>query len=307
MVLTEAISLVEWLLTTLGEGGKYVLNYFPQHYKYYMPGAIMFLSIIFMFLTASLILLISSGAGEIGIGTNSVSKGTGTNDVGRIGQGTGAGSSGTVTQTTGSVTTTLPSICGNGICQRFQTSAKYAYEEALVGNQCTTAEILYDIPGYCRNGALLKRFIIYGASWLDPRTYQDAACLSSIYSYLDGRCTVYENSLWYTENAQNCPEDCSGEYDCYYDYTCNDNPSNCGNYAESECCSPGTVHEYECLSYGLCNDATLPVKPLSMLKRVPVHCTCTSDLDCVEDEGGKTCCTSGAYSGFCYPSYRCEE
>jgi hypothetical protein len=301
MVLEAVISLVTWVGTTIYEGVKYIMNYVPQHFKFYMPGPVLLLSLIFVFITCVLIMFISS---DVGIGTNSVSKGFGADDVGRLGEGTG-GVSGTVTETTGSISTTLVEMCGNGLCQNFQTSAKYQYEEAVVGDACSTAEFFYDIPDYCNRGISLRRIIIYGASWMDPRVYSGAYCMETIYQALLSKCSVVNRSIWYTENSQNCPEDCTATYDCYYDYTCNDNPSNCENYAESECCSKGSLHEYECMPYGMC-DSSLPSRPLNELKYTPIHCPCTTDASCASDEGGKTCCTAGPHSGFCYSGSACN-
>lgn len=310
MVVEAVTSLVEWVGTSIYEGGKYVLNYVPQHFKYYMPGAILMLSLLFMLLIVVLITVIQSEGGSIGIGTGSVSGGFGADGAGRLGQGgqggngTGGGVSGTVTETTGATATTLTDLCGNGMCQNYKTTAKHAYKEAIIPDYCATADIIYDIPDYCQNGEQLRRFIIYGASWQDPRTYPSAWCMEEIYAVVNERCSVSNNSLYYTENSQNCPEDCTESYECYYDYTCNDNPSNCGNYAEMECCSPGTAHEYECEDLGKCESSDPPI-PLSKLKHTPVHCGCTSDAGCAGDFGGPVCCTTGPHTGFCYRAIDC--
>jgi hypothetical protein len=303
MVVEAVISLVEWVGTSIYEGGKYVLNYVPQHFKYYMPGAILLLSLMFMFLTVALIAVLQTG--EVLIGTNSVSGGFASGDVsgegvGTNGEGAGGTTEETTTETTTTPATTLVDICGNGICQNFKTSAKYAYEESVVGNYCETPDIIYDIPSYCqKEGSILRRFIIYKNSWSDPVTYQSAYCMQSIYAVVNERCTVSNHSLYYTENSQNCPQDCTEFYDCYHDYTCNDNPNNCP--ITMQCCGPGTKHEYECMDASdyIC-DASTPTRSLAELKHVPVHCTCTSDDACAGDWGGTTCCTTGPHTGFCY-------
>lgn len=308
MVFEEAVTFVVWVLTTVFEDAKFVVNYVFQHFKYYMPGAILMLSLIFLVICCALIMLIQSGGGEVGVGTDSVSRGFGADGAERPGQGDGSfqgsgGESGTVTETTGATATTLVQLCGNGMCNNFKTTAKYVYLEEIIPNHCDTGDLIYDIPDYCRNGNPLHTFTIYDGYGRDTE-YYSAYCMGQIYGVLDQRCTVSNNSLYYTENSQNCPQDCTESYECYYDYTCNDNAHNCENYAEMECCSPGTAHQYECEDLGFCESSSPPI-PLNKLKHTPVHCGCTSDAGCAGDFGGPVCCTAGPHTGFCYRALDC--
>lgn len=208
-----------------------------------------------------------------------------------------------------------PTLCGNEICDNFKTDSGHAFLEYLYPF-CSDKNLYHNIPPYCFNDGSAGDLITATNSTFGDIIYYSAVCgTANLKSRLSSRCYLFNNSIYYLETEENCPQDCnSTEYECYEDYTCDLN-DNCDIKA-LRCCPPGTLWAGHCtdcnLDFGYCNDAegTCIVgagTPLPQLRNVPKNCDCNSNQDCIPDLGGDTCCGAGTYHiGFCYNDVFCN-
>jgi hypothetical protein len=194
-------------------------------------------------------------------------------------------------------------MCGNGQCQTFKTAAVYAYDERMT-EFCPGPMFFYNIPAYClKSKAQAYKLTVWYSD--EYQVYNDAACFDSVSVVLNPRCLVLNDSIYYSENNANCPKDCNSSLSCFRDYTCVDNPYNCPS--AFECCAPGSVRAGTCQDWGMCDIGGFTDSVLS-LRNVPIHCACSSDLDCLNDHGGLACCPGGSvHAGFCYSDIFCDS
>lgn len=204
-----------------------------------------------------------------------------------------------------------PTLCGNGVCDNFQTPAEVTELSHSYGF-CSDRYVFFNIPSYCLKGVPLDTITFADYPGL---RYEHAVCgTANTQLRLNSRCIINsDRTIWYVETLITCPVDCNATYDCYFDITCTSNPNNCVQYG-LQCCPGGTIWAGYCTDCHLyvCSDPSgacitgYPL-PLSQLKNVPFNCMCDNDNDCIGDWGSPNCCDPGTYyEGFCHHEYQCD-
>lgn len=228
--------------------------------------------------------------------------------------------------------------CGDGICETIDLTRDFnvgfiplAYRPTEI--ECPpdnpTPVIVHNVPWFCMGYSVDGR-VFTSLTWRvqytsHDRTVFDAACgIEYTQPLLSNRCIIDANNytLWYVENAINCPADCNtSEYPCYADLTCDFNPDNCEQYPDlNVCCPSETLLEDRCIptypsGIDNCNDPGINFlwgrTPLNQLRYTSYHCPCNTGNDCINDHSAPpeliTCCPADTlHEGFCYHVDLCD-
>lgn len=325
LVIDEAIAAV-WnfgkeVAIELGGWLKDIVSFVFNNFHFTNPKHLFALAMVFLAMVVILIAAFGGGAAMIagtadtgvGVGSGFVSTGSSSGDIGEGAQSdsskVGQQNETTPEGQTGNVSTTL---CGNHVCEKFNTSAKHAMFDTQP-EYCSDMNIYYDIPPYC----LAKEPLTILTSDTRRTLYASAFC--GVHNTNDGLnqfCILNTDSdkILYYETQATCPVDCTPEYECSLDLTC-DQSDNC-DYNGFFCCSSGLWAGY-CVdgesNADSCNDAgganiVRSAYTLLQNKQIPNHCECTQDIDCTgEYESPSVCCGAGTLKeGFCYTSNCCN-